>query len=315
MQKKNMKAAVIDMGTNTFHLVIAELSAAGVEVIYKINLPVQLGQGRINENIIIPEAFERGINALEGFKKEIDKQQAEVVIATATSAVRSAGNGKDFVDAARERADIAIQVLSGEEEAAFIFNGVKATGLITERSLIMDIGGGSTEFIFCDPVEGQLWKKSYNIGAARLMQAYFHSDPISTEDLANVNNRLEEELPDLIDACRKYQPTQLIGSAGAFETFAGMLSHGIDVKAVSSAEINLESYMQLSQRLISSSHAERQAMPDLIPLRVDMIVLASILTNYIIAHSGVKRLSLSTYDLKMGILYQTWEDQKFESAV
>jgi exopolyphosphatase/guanosine-5'-triphosphate,3'-diphosphate pyrophosphatase len=309
-----MKAAVIDMGTNTFHLVIAELSIAGIEIIYKINLPVQLGQGRINDNIIVPEAFERGIKALEGFKEEINKQQAEVVFATATSAVRSADNGKDFVDAARDRAGIDIRVLTGEEEAAFIYNGVKATGLINERSLIMDIGGGSTEFILCDPAAGQLWKRSYNIGAARLMQAYFHSDPISSKDLNKIKGRLDEELPELIAACCEYQPRQLIGSAGAFETFAGMLSDGIDIKALSSAEIDFNAFHELSQRLINSSHAERESMPDLLPLRVDMIVLASILTNYVIAHSGVRKLSLSTYDLKMGILYQMWEDQKFKRA-
>lgn len=310
-----MKAAVIDMGTNTFHLIIAELSAAGVKVIYKTNLPVQLGQGRINENMIIPEAFERGIKALQGFKEEIDKQKAEVVQATATSAIRSAGNGQDFVDAAASRARINIEVITGEEEAAYIFNGVKATGLIRQTSLIMDIGGGSTEFIICDAENGQLWKKSYNIGAARLLQAYFKSDPISNDDKSLILERLDQELPDLKAACLKYQPQMLIGSAGAFETFAGMLLKGVDVKNISSAVIDLNAYLTLADKLITSSHAQRAAMPDLIPLRVDMIVIAAIITNYVIKHTGIKTLSLSTYDLKMGVLYQIWEDQKFDSAV
>lgn len=309
-----MKAAVIDMGTNTFHLIIAELSADGVKVIYKTNLPVQLGQGRINDNLIIPEAFERGIKALQGFKEEINIQQAEVVRATATSAVRSADNGQDFVEAAVSRAGINIEVISGEEEAALIFNGVKATGLIQQSSLIMDIGGGSTEFIICDAENGQLWKKSYNIGAARLMQAYFHSDPISEKDKTSIIERLEQELPDLIVACQKYQPKLLIGSAGAFETFAGMLLKDIDVKTISSAKIDPEAYLALSDKLITSTHAQRAAMPNLIPLRVDMIVIASIITNYVIEHTAIKDISLSTYDLKMGVLYQIWEDQKFNNA-
>lgn len=310
-----MKAAVIDMGTNTFHLIIAEISAAGVEVIYKTNLPVQLGQGRINENIIIPEAFERGIKALQGFKEEIDKQQVEVVRATATSAVRSAGNGQDFVDEAANRAGITIEVISGDDEAAFIFNAVKATGLIKETSLIMDIGGGSTEFIICDEEKGQLWKRSYNIGAARLMQAYFHSDPISAADRSSILARLEEELPDLIKACQHYQPQLLIGSAGAFETFAAMLLEDLDTKAISSAVFDLQAYRSLAEKLITSTHAERAAMPKLIPLRVDMIVIASLITNYIIDQTGLKAISLSTFDLKMGVLYKIWEDQKFDSAV
>lgn len=308
-----MKAAVIDLGTNTFHLIIADLTPLGAEVIYKTNLPVQLGQGRINENLIIPEAFERGIEALKGFKKEIEAQQVTIVRATATSAVRSAGNGKDFVIAALRIAGIAIEVISGEDEAAYIFNGVKATGVISQQSLIMDIGGGSTEFIICNQ-DGPLWKKSYNIGAARLLQAYFHSDPISNEDQSAIQKHLDQELADLLAACQKYQPQILIGSAGAFETFAAMLLEGIELKTISSVSFDIEQYRDLAERLIASAHAERALMPNLIPLRVDMIVIAAILTNYILDQTGLKAISLSTYDLKMGVLYQIWADQKFESS-
>ena len=297
-----MKAAVIDMGTNTFHLIIAELSATGVEVLYKTNLPVQLGQGRINENIIIPEAFERGIKALKGFREEIDLQKVEVVRATATSAVRSAANGQDFVDAAAKRAGIKIEVISGDDEAAFIFNAVKATGLIKQTSLIMDIGGGSTEFILCDEEE-LIWKKSYNIGAARLMQGYFKSDPINDKDQETIISHLDEELKALKVICEEFGPTTLIGSAGAFETFAVMLDKEINLKNNSTANIPIANYKQLAHQLIKANHNERANMEGLIPLRVDMIVMASILTNYILDQlTTIKDIKLSTYDLKMGVL-------------
>jgi exopolyphosphatase/guanosine-5'-triphosphate,3'-diphosphate pyrophosphatase len=309
-----MRAAVIDLGTNTFHLIIADLTPSGIQVIYKTNLPVQLGQGRINENMIIPEAFERGIQALKGFKSEIEAHQVKVIQATATSAVRSAANGKDFVIAALRIAGIAIEILSGEDEAAYIFNGVKAAGIINQQSLIMDIGGGSTEFIICNQ-DGLLWKKSYNIGAARLLQAYFHTDPISAEDQSAIKNHLSEELADLKTACQKYQPQLLIGSAGAFETFAAMLLPHTDLKTLSSASLDIIDYHSLAEKLIASTHAERVLMPNLIPLRVDMIVIAALLTNYVISETGLKAISLSTYDLKMGVLYRIWADQKFDSSI
>jgi len=309
-----MKAAVIDLGTNTFHLIIAEITAEGVAVSYKTNVPVRLGEGRINDNVIIPEAFERGINTLKSFRAEIDKQEVAVVRAIATSAIRSAANGSNFVAEAASKAGIDIEVVSGEDEAAFIFNGVKATGVIKETSLIMDIGGGSTEFIICT-AEDYLWKKSYNIGAARLMQAHFHSDPISSEEQLAIQNRLTEELKDLRIACEKYQPKVLIGSAGAFETFAGMLISDLDIKTISCATMDIEAYKVLSKELISSSHAQRVAMPNLIPLRVDMIVIAAILTNYVIDNIGLDALSLSTYDLKMGVLHTLREDQNPDSAI
>ncbi|MBB6497974.1 exopolyphosphatase [Pedobacter cryoconitis] len=308
-----MKAAVIDLGTNTFHLIIAELSSSGVEVCYKTNLPVQLGQGRINENIIIPEAFERGIQALKGFKAELDRQQVQIVRAIATSAIRSAANGAEFVDEALSRAGITIEVITGEQEAAFIFNGVKATGVIKQPSLIMDIGGGSTEFIICNP-DGYLWKKSYNIGAARLLQAYFHTDPISTEEKTSIRKHLDRELTELKTACSIDHPQVLIGSAGAFETFAAMLLKDTDIKTISSAALDINAYQLLSEKLIASTHAERAIMPNLIPLRVDMIVIAAILTSYILEEMGLKSVSLSTYDLKMGVLHAIQADQKFDSS-
>jgi exopolyphosphatase / guanosine-5'-triphosphate,3'-diphosphate pyrophosphatase len=298
-----MKAAVIDLGTNTFHLIIAELSATDIRILFKTNEPVRLGQGRINDHLIIPEAFERGINTLKAFKHEIEKHRVDVSKAIATSAIRSAANGADFVNAAGLQAGIDIEVVSGEEEAAYIFSGVKATGAIKGISLIMDIGGGSTEFIICNE-DTLLWKKSYDIGAARLMQRYFNSDPISSGDQSAIGRHLDEELFDLKAACAVHQPRHLIGSAGAFETFAGMLASDIDLNAIKSAPIDLNEYQKLAESLISSTHEERDLMPNLIKLRVDMIVIAALLTNYIIAACGIQALSLSTYDLKMGVLQQ-----------
>ncbi|RZM26271.1 MAG: exopolyphosphatase [Pedobacter sp.] len=297
-----MTAAVIDLGTNTFHLIIAEVANSSVHVLYKTNVPVKLGEGRINEHIIIPAAFERGIQTLKTFQETIIAYGATTVKVIATSAVRSASNGTEFVRAAREQAGIDIEVITGDQEAAYIFNGVKATGVIRGLSLIMDIGGGSTEFIICDD-EQLLWKKSYDIGAARLMQAYFKSDPISQSDQQAITDHLDKELMDLKEACSFYQPKHLIGSAGAFETFASMLIKELDVKSIKSTPLDLNAYQALSKKLITSTHDERDAMPDLIKLRVDMIVIASILSSYIIKHIEIGELSLSTYDLKMGVLH------------
>ncbi|RZL17933.1 MAG: exopolyphosphatase [Pedobacter sp.] len=296
-----MKAAVIDLGTNTFHLIIAELSSVEPTILFKTNLPVKLGEGRINENIIIPAAFERGIQALKVFKEEIDKHNVTVVKAIATSAIRSAHNGQDFIRAARAQAEIEIIIIDGDQEADYIYQGVNATGLIDTSSLIIDIGGGSTEFILCDPKK-VLWKRSYNIGAARLQQAYFKSDPISSEDQKAIRERLQAELKDLKEACELFKPLKLIGSAGAFESFATMINDDQDVKHLKSAAIDITRYLELSNKLVTSTHAERENFEGLIKLRVDMIVIAALLTNYILEIVKPEKFSVSTYDLKMGVL-------------
>ncbi|WP_025143135.1 exopolyphosphatase [Pedobacter jeongneungensis] len=300
-----MRVAVIDLGTNTFHLLIAETAGKELKILYKTNVPVKLGEGRINDNIIIPAAFERGIKCLKDFSHSIAEYQVEQVRATATSAVRSAENGQDFVNAVKEQAGITIETISGDEEAELIYQGVKLSGAITDLSLIMDIGGGSVEFILCD-TEKLIWKKSYNIGAARLMQQFFKSDPINDGDKNAILFHVQNQLANLFDICEKHQPKVLIGSAGAFETFAELIIRKNNLKAdintIKTFEFNFDDYIEITGKLLNSTHQERSAMPGIIPLRVDMIVIAALITNYVLGRSKINRLRLSTYDLKMGVL-------------
>jgi exopolyphosphatase/guanosine-5'-triphosphate,3'-diphosphate pyrophosphatase len=300
-----MRIAVIDLGTNTFHLLIAEAKANQLEILYKTNVPVKLGEGRINDNIIVPAAFERGINCLKNFSQTIAEYQVNEVRATATSAVRSAENGKDFVDAVKTEAGITIETISGDEEAELIYQGVKLSGAITTRSLIMDIGGGSVEFILCDP-EKLIWKKSYNIGAARLTQQFFKSDPIADEEKNAILYHVQNQLADLFEICEQYQPKILIGSAGAFETFAELIIRKnnlkTDINTAKTFAFNFDDYIATSIKLLNATHNERAEMPGMIPLRVDMIVIAALITNYVLGRCKINRLTLSTYDLKMGVL-------------
>lgn len=296
-----MRLAAIDLGTNTFHLIIAEQNIAELQLIYKTNVPVKLGEDITLDNCIIPAAFDRGIACLKNFKATIDQYEIDQVKAVATSGVRSAKNGLKFVEQVKEETGIEIEVIDGDEEAQYIYEAVKLSGAITGKSLIMDIGGGSTEFILCDE-ENLIWKKSYNIGAARLMQKFFKSDPINEMDRQSIQSHLDEELKAMKVICEEFAPSTLIGSAGAFETYVEMIDPSIDLNNTSAVVIPFPDYQKLAERLILSNHKERVEMKHLIPLRVDMIVMASILTNYVLHELQIKELMLSTFDLKMGVL-------------
>jgi exopolyphosphatase / guanosine-5'-triphosphate,3'-diphosphate pyrophosphatase len=296
-----MKIAAIDLGTNTFHLIIAEKSDSELNILYKTNQPVKLGEDITKENRIIPTAFERGIDCLKDFKTKLDVYKAARLRAVATSGIRSANNGQEFIDRVKKETGITIDIIDGQEEAKLIYEGVKYSGAIQGKSVIMDIGGGSTEFIFCDEHQ-PYWKKSFDIGAARLMQKFFHTDPISITDQQSVKAYLQETLSELITYGNDFSAQTLIGSAGAFETYSAMLNPAIDINRISKAEIDIASYHRLSKQLINSTHEERSKMPNLIPLRVDMIVMASLITNYVLQELGLKKIKLSTYDLKMGVL-------------
>lgn len=296
-----MKIAAIDLGTNTFHLIIAEKRGDELNVIYKTHSPVKLGEDITKDNCIIPRAFERGLACLATFKTLLSEHNITCVRAVATSGVRSATNGQEFINAVKQETGISIDIIDGNEEANLIYEAVKYSGAISGKSLIMDIGGGSTEFIFCDETN-VIWKRSFNIGAARLMQRFFKSDPISVEDQQSISTHLDNTLTELIAFGKTYKPDNLIGSAGAFETFSAMLNPSIDINKISKGEIDFASYRQLAEQLINSTHQERTEMPNLIPLRVDMIVMASLITNYVLQELSLKTIKLSTYDLKMGVL-------------
>ena len=300
-----MRTAIIDLGTNTFHLIIIEKIDKKFEILYKHTEAVRLGEGRINHNQIIPEAFKRGINALIHFRNVIDDFGVRDVKAVATSALRGAENKQEFINLVKAQTSIDITLIAGEIEANLIYKGVKLAGAISDLSLIMDIGGGSVEFILCDANE-LYWKKSYDLGAARLMQEFLNSDPINDQDKQGILGRIEELLPELFEICGKLKPKTLIGSAGAFETFAALVKEKfkpiLDVDDAKTYTFNFDQYMEISTQLIVSTHNERADMPGMIPLRVDMSMIAALICNYVIGRLQIETVKLSTYDLKMGLV-------------
>src|ERR1035437_7945094 len=232
-----MKIAIIDLGTNTFNIFIAEiLPDKTFQKLYKSKISVKLGEGGINKNHIEEKPFTRGIRALKKHKRTIERFGAEKVLAFATAAIRGASNGKDFIKMAKQKAGIEVKVISGEREAELIYYGVRTAVKMNETpSLIMDIGGGSTEFIIANNNE-VLWKQSFLLGVARLMEKFKPSDPITKEEIEQVQNHLEKELQPLFSAVDLVAPPaasvegekmgrelELIGSAGSFDSFAEMI--------------------------------------------------------------------------------------------
>ena len=296
----------MDLGTNTFHLLIAEGPADDFKVIYHTTEAVKLGEGGINQGTIQSAAFARGVAAMQKFKQHIDAHQATAVKAIATSAVRSAGNGQDFIDEVKDKAGIQIDLITGEQEAAYIYKGIDASGILgDDNALIMDIGGGSVEFIIGNTDE-VLWKQSFEIGAARLMDKFHKTDPIPLQSIKELTRYLNEKLTDLFMAAIRYKPKMLIGSSGAFESFAEVIElekgKTFDLKRIKVYEFDTDDLLDLIERLAKSNHDTRAATKGIIPVRVDMIVVASLLTIYIMQKLGLADVSMSTYSLKEGVL-------------
>ncbi len=302
-----MRIAIIDLGTNTFNLLIARIEKGqSFSIEHSDKISVKLGEGGIQKNTILPEPFNRGIAA---FAKHIDTCKllsVEKIQAFATSAIRSANNGVDFVSQIKEKFTIQIEVIEGDREAELIFEGVRLGVVLSpSNSLIMDIGGGSTEFIIGNK-NTILWKQSFNLGAARLLAKFNPHDPIRKEEIQELENYLEEMLQPLFEAVARYGVQELIGSSGSFDTFAEMISHKfyspINLALQTSFNFKMHDFYTIHKELLLSDKRQRMQTPGIIEMRVDMIVVSAIFTHFILERLKLTQMRLSTYALKEGVI-------------
>jgi exopolyphosphatase / guanosine-5'-triphosphate,3'-diphosphate pyrophosphatase len=305
------KLAAIDLGTNTFHLMIIEADSRDLKaakVIYRNAIPSRIGQGGINKGVILPDAIERAVGVLKIFNEVVlshDIQPKEVFV-MGTSAIRNASNQAEFIERIKTETGFEIKVITGEEEAELIYLGNKAAvELGAETAMMMDIGGGSVEFIICN-ANKVFWKQSFEIGGQRLMELFMKNDPISSNAVNRMNDYFNEKLVPLANACHQYAPVRLIGSSGSFDTLAEMYSQqargeGLPANHVSS-DYPMEEFYWAYDQLLSKNRAERMAIPGMIELRVDMIVVAMCLIRYVLQQFQIRQISVSSYSLKEGVL-------------
>lgn len=304
-----MRIAVIDLGTNTFNILIVEIGKdKSYETIFQTKLPVKLGEGGINDRMIRPIPFRRGIDALKQHQKTIEKYNVQQVYPFATSAVREAVNGKEFVEKLKMETGYEVNVISGDKEAELIYYGVRdAVKMTDELSLIIDIGGGSTEFIIADK-DNIVWKQSFLLGAARLLEKFNPSDPITDEQITQLQDYLDEELQPLFEAVKKYPITELIGSSGSFDSLAEMIAHTFYTPDILEGKteyvFNMMDCEAIYNIILRSTKEERLRMKGLVEMRVDMIVISSVLVHFILHTLSINKMRLSTYSLKEGVLYE-----------
>ncbi|MBI2270957.1 MAG: phosphatase [Bacteroidetes bacterium] len=301
-----MLVAIIDLGTNTFNLLIAQLlPSKAYQIKYSTKLPVKLGKGGINKNQLMPEAIERGIAALEEYKAIIKQYKVDRVYAFGTSAIREATNSETFLKRAAD-IGIGIKVISGAEEAEYIYKGVQlGLDIGNKPALIIDIGGGSTEFIIADN-KRILWKHSFLLGVSRLLEMFNPSDPILPSEINAIENYLRDELKPLYSAVKQFPVNELIGSSGSFDSFAEIIAHRFHTPDVlnnkTEYSFDMNEVSTIFNELIVSNNEQRLNTKGLVLMRVNMIVLAALLVRFVVKEFKLTHMRLSTFSLKEGVM-------------
>jgi len=254
--------------------------------------------GGINEGVLADDAIQRALDAFEKFRGILLNYPVVQPILIATSAVRDAKNATEFTAAIFDRFAWSVTVVSGMKEAELIYKGVGLCYDFKEHTLIMDIGGGSTEFIEANN-EGICSEVSLNIGVSRLYQGFSVNDPFTAKDVLQIESFLDERSMGFFSD--KSIPA-LLGSSGTFETFYELMYKKPFPKSNKIVELGLESFTKMLDELIYSSLEERNKNEFIIPIRKKMAPFAAVKTRWVLRKIKPKRILISPFSLKEGVL-------------
>lgn len=295
LEKKRI--AVIDLGTNTFNLLVAEKDHTGIKRIISTKDGVALGLGGINENRIPEDAMERGMVTLAKFCELCRENGAARIYAFGTSALRNAKNAAVFLDRAKKELGLTIEIISGGREAELIYKGVASGYTFKQAELVMDIGGGSTEFILAGP--GGIEKSgSFEIGVSRIYQLFQCADPMTPEDCRKILDYLENAAGDFF---RGMKCTRLVGASGSFETFY-KLAYNREFPDDQFVTMSIDELQKGLDHIIASTQKERDKNPLIIPIRKKMAPLAALKTKWVVDKLHIKELVISPFALKEGLI-------------
>ncbi len=309
MSDSSRRIAIIDLGTNTFNLLIAEIGEESTwSPIFTSSIPVKLGQGGMARNAIAWDRFVRGVDAMIIYQRAIANYRCAETHAYATSAVREASNGKEFTDAIKAKTGITVKVIGGQVEAELIHTGVvQSIPDLNTPLLIMDIGGGSTEFIVSH--QGEIkWKESFPLGVARMAEILDLPDPMGKAGKVDLEKVLQSALEPLWAAVKEFNPQILVGASGSFNTFKKMLAYqqGLIHESSESAsvEFSIPHFKKMTQKLIDSEYIVRLKMQGMHPMRADSIQLSAIFASFMIEKLNIQKLYQSDFALKEGVLHR-----------
>jgi exopolyphosphatase/guanosine-5'-triphosphate,3'-diphosphate pyrophosphatase len=294
--------AIADLGTNTFQLLISPKEE--FHILDHLQRPVGLGMGAMEKVILQEDAMDRALGCLREFKSVFQAKGGDLkdFHAIGTSILRRASNAEVFIQRVKKELGIQIQVIDGMQEAEYIYSGIRNS--LPERwdktSLVMDIGGGSVEFILFKGNE-VLYRVSLELGGLRLKSMFFVDNEFNLSILADLDSYVTKELQILFSECAKAKPAVLIGAAGAFETILDLENRPGGAPA--SCEIDLAQFLMHKKTLDGLPYQDRVAYPGMKAFRASIFPYATFLVEKVLRELRINELWFSSYSLKEGFWF------------
>ena len=298
------QVAVIDCGTNSIRLLIAEISGSNFKEVIRTMEIVRLGQGVDENKAFHPDAINRTLSAVKSFKEIIDKNKVDKIRFCATSATRDAMNRNLFIDGVRDILNVQVEVIPGEEEAALSFTG--ATYQLDQGSgpfLVVDIGGGSTEFVYGD--KKVISAKSVNIGCVRMSERHLTNQPPTMDQIASAIVDIDIAITQAAVSVPINSAKSLIAVAGTATTVAAAaldLSK-YDRDLIHLSKISADKVHKVAQMFQSMNKSEISALPYMHEGRVDVITAGSLVLSRVMAATGAAEFVASESDILDGMAF------------
>jgi exopolyphosphatase/guanosine-5'-triphosphate,3'-diphosphate pyrophosphatase len=301
--------AAIDVGTNSFHLIVVKLlEGRQFSLITKEKSVVRLGASPSQIKQLGEEAMERGVEAMKIFR-QIAALTESPIRAVATSAVREASNRDEFIERVRRETGIEIEVVSGFEEARLIYLGVmQALPIYNETATVIDIGGGSTEFVVGR--QGRIaYANSFKIGAIRMTQRCFPSEAVSREQVDRCRLFIRGEIYHAVEEIRRSGARMAIASSGTAQTVASMIlaMRGEPIpESLNGVTVTYQEVRTVLEMVLAAkSHEERAALAGTDPRRADILAAGCLVLETILSDCGFSEFTISSYALREGIVLDT----------
>ena len=302
-----MKIGTIDIGTNSMRLLIADYKNNKIENRKKYINITRIGQGVDDKGYITEEALERNLNALKEFADKCIEEKCEKVYCMGTSALRDSKNGQDFVNRAKELTNIDVKIICGEEESNLGFMGVLegAGGDKSNYILVLDIGGGSTEFIVGNE-DGIKFCKSENVGALRMTEKFITTDPISDEEFNKMSDFIEKTISSTLDKIKGMHVSKLVGIGGAITSLSAM-NQQLEVysmEKVHNSVVTKKDLEKILQNLKKMTLSDKKTIKGLQPKRADIITAGVKILHIVMENLEFEEIMISEYDNLEGLICQ-----------